>query len=149
MELGINLSFAVKRWPEPERWAWIVREELGLDLVQFSFDLLDPWWPAAERGAMARRVRRAVADHGLRLHSAQFGLAWYTFNGLLHPDPSGRAIAGEWWQRALETAAEIGDARRVLFAAREARVHPVTDDKVLAAWNGMAIAALALSLIHI
>jgi D-erythrulose 1-phosphate 3-epimerase len=108
MELGINLSFAIKRWPEPERWAWIVREDLGLDLVQFSFDLLDPWWPAVERGAMARRVRRAVADHGLQLHSAQLGLTWYTFNGLLHPDPSGRAIAGEWWQRALETAAEIG-----------------------------------------
>lgn len=108
MEFGINLGFALKRWPEPERWAWIVREELGLELVQFSFDLLDPWWPAAERGAMAARVRCAVADHGLTLHSAQLGLAWYTYNGLLHPDPSGRAIAREWWRRAAETAAEIG-----------------------------------------
>jgi D-erythrulose 1-phosphate 3-epimerase len=43
--LGINLSFAVKRWPEPEAWSAFVRDELGLDLVQFSFDLLDPWWP--------------------------------------------------------------------------------------------------------
>ncbi|MCD6058452.1 MAG: iolH [Thermomicrobiales bacterium] len=50
MEFGINLSFALKRWPEPERWAGIAREDLRLDLVQFSFDLLDPWWPAAERG---------------------------------------------------------------------------------------------------
>jgi sugar phosphate isomerase/epimerase len=108
MEFGINLSFALKRWPEPERWAWIVREELGLDLVQFSFDLLDPWWPPVERGKLAARVRRAVADHGLTLHSAQLGLAWYTYNGLLHPDPSGRAIAREWWHRAAETAAEIG-----------------------------------------
>lgn len=108
MEFGINLSFALKRWPEPERWAWLVRQELGLSLVQFTFDLLDPWWPAAERGALAARIRRAVADHGLTLHSAQLGLAWYTYNGLLHPDPSGRSIAREWWKRAAETAAEIG-----------------------------------------
>jgi uncharacterized protein len=34
-------------------------------------------------------------------------------------------------------------ARTRLFEAREARVHPATDDKVLAGWNGLAIAALA------
>ena len=32
--LGINTCFAVKRWPQPERWAALVRDELGLDLVQ-------------------------------------------------------------------------------------------------------------------
>jgi sugar phosphate isomerase/epimerase len=108
MEFGINLGFAVKRWPEPERWAPLVREEMGLSLVQFTLDLLDPWWPEPERGAMAARVRQAVADNGLTLHSAQLGLAWYTYNGLLHPDPAGRAIAREWWRRAAQTAAEMG-----------------------------------------
>jgi uncharacterized protein YyaL (SSP411 family) len=34
-------------------------------------------------------------------------------------------------------------ARARLFAAREARVHPLKDDKVLADWNGLMIAALA------
>jgi uncharacterized protein YyaL (SSP411 family) len=52
-------------------------------------------------------------------------------------------VATETGLDAAELTAEIADARRVLFAAREARVHPVNDDKVLAAWNGMAIAALA------
>ena len=33
--------------------------------------------------------------------------------------------------------------RRKLFAAREARVHPLKDDKILSDWNGLMIAAMA------
>jgi len=46
--LGINTCFAVKRWPQPERWARLVRDELRLDLVQHSLDLVDLDAPAAE-----------------------------------------------------------------------------------------------------
>jgi uncharacterized protein YyaL (SSP411 family) len=45
----------------------------------------------------------------------------------------------------LGTAAEeaaLSDARQVLFQVREKRVRPGWDDKVLADWNGLAIAAL-------
>jgi uncharacterized protein YyaL (SSP411 family) len=37
----------------------------------------------------------------------------------------------------------IADARRRLYTVREARIHPGLDDKVLAAWNGLALAAFA------
>ncbi len=39
----------------------------------------------------------------------------------------------------------LADARAVLWRVREERVHPIRDDKVLADWNGMMIAALALA----
>jgi uncharacterized protein YyaL (SSP411 family) len=39
--------------------------------------------------------------------------------------------------------AHLGSAREKLFAAREKRIHPHKDDKVLADWNGLMIAALA------
>ena len=53
------------------------------------------------------------------------------------------AVAPRFGLDAAELAAEIEDAHQVLFEAREGRVKPGTDDKVLAAWNGMAIRALA------
>lgn len=37
----------------------------------------------------------------------------------------------------------MGDAKQKLFSAREKRVHPGKDDKILADWNGLMIAALA------
>jgi sugar phosphate isomerase/epimerase len=103
---GINLGFAIKRWPQPEQWARVVREELGLDSVQFSFDLLDPWWP--EHEALAQRARAAADAQGIAIHSAQVGLAKYTYNGLLHPDPDARAASVEWWRRAFRVAAGLG-----------------------------------------
>ena len=103
---GINLGFAIKRWPQPQQWARVVREELDLDTVQFSFDLLDPWWP--EHESLAAQAREAADAYGIRIHSAQVGLAMYTYNGLLHPDPDARAAAVEWWRRAFRIAAELG-----------------------------------------
>ena len=39
--------------------------------------------------------------------------------------------------------AELADCRAVLLAARNSRIRPAWDDKVLADWNGLMIAALA------
>ncbi len=44
---------------------------------------------------------------------------------------------------AAELAARIARARSMLYAEREKRVHPGLDDKVLASWNGLTLAALA------
>ncbi|GAB7387628.1 thioredoxin domain-containing protein [Bacillaceae bacterium] len=38
---------------------------------------------------------------------------------------------------------KLASLRKKLFAAREKRVHPHKDDKILTAWNGLMIAALA------
>jgi len=42
-----------------------------------------------------------------------------------------------------EAQARLAAARATLFASREQRVHPGRDDKVLAGWNGLMLAAFA------
>jgi hypothetical protein len=44
---------------------------------------------------------------------------------------------------SVEERGELADARHKLFEAREQRVHPGRDDKVLASWNGLMLAAFA------
>ena len=104
--LGINLSFCVKRWITPQLWAPVVRDSLGLDKIQFSFDLVDPMWPSAVVSRHAKDVRNAAADYGIVIHSAFIGLAHYTFNQLLHPDEEVRTYAEHWLERAYDFAAE-------------------------------------------
>jgi hypothetical protein len=42
-----------------------------------------------------------------------------------------------------EVEARLAQARQVLYEQRRARVHPGLDDKVITAWNGLALAAFA------
>lgn len=108
MRLGINLCFAVNRLVEPEVWAEFVRADLGLDTVQFTFDLLDPWWPEVHRRALVRRIRAAADAWDLVIDSACAGRAHSIPAGLLNPEPAARSIARRWWRRACDVAAELG-----------------------------------------
>jgi sugar phosphate isomerase/epimerase len=104
--LGINTCFAVKRWPQPESWARLVRDELELDLVQHSLDLVDLDASPAELTGQATQLQAACTSTGLMLHSTFTGLAAYSSNLLLHPDRSARDRARNWYQRVIGFTAD-------------------------------------------
>lgn len=108
MRLGINLCFAANRLIEPEVWAEFIRADLGLDTVQFTFDLLDPWWPEVHRSGLIRRIRAAAYAWDLVIDSACAGRTHSIPAALLDADPTVRSIARRWWRRACDVAAELG-----------------------------------------
>lgn len=104
VRLGINTCFAVKRWPLVDDWAPIVRDRLGLRLVQHSMDLVADGASPAEARALAASAGLA----GLELHSTFTGLAAYSDNLLLHPDEAGRQAAATWFGWAIQWTAALG-----------------------------------------
>ena len=105
--LGINTCFAVKRWPEPGRWAELVADTLGLDMVQHSLDLVDLDADAPLR-EQAAAVTAACGRHGVTLHSTFTGLGAYGRNLLLDPDAGSRRRAVGWFRRAIDFSALAG-----------------------------------------
>jgi sugar phosphate isomerase/epimerase len=102
LTLGINTCFAVKRWPRVVDWAPLVRDRLGLRLVQHSFDLADP---LVDDGG---RLRADIREQRLELHSTFTGLAAYSSNLLLDPDPDRRRAAAAWYSRSIAFTADAG-----------------------------------------
>jgi sugar phosphate isomerase/epimerase len=105
LELGINTCFAVKRWPRPADWAPIVRDRLGLRVVEHSLDLVDLTGHPAEDTAA---VNSAVREFGLEARSTFTGLAAYSSNLLLSPDTPGRDQALDFFRQAMAFSQSIG-----------------------------------------
>ena len=93
MKLGLNLSFAVKRWIEPERLAKLIKDDFGVEHIQFTWDLIDPWWPEKQRKIMAQEYKTAFENAGITVDATFGGLASYTYAHLLAPSKRQREIA--------------------------------------------------------
>ena len=108
VRLGINNCFAVKRWPLPGDWARVVRDELGLDIVELSLDLVEDIDDAAGSERAADQIRSALGEHGLRAETVFTGLAAYSRNLLMHPDAEHRRSALAWYLAVVDLAAAVG-----------------------------------------
>jgi sugar phosphate isomerase/epimerase len=105
--LGINLGFAVNKYIEPEVWARIVREDLGLKYVQFAADLLNPFWPKEYAADQVRRIKAAAGEYGIVIESL-FTSAFTRVNHFLNPDAEARKFWLDWFRRFLDIGAELG-----------------------------------------
>ena len=107
LKLGINLGFAINRYIEPEAWAEIVGERLGLRYVQFVADLLNPFLPDDYLRSQIKRIRAATAKYDVRVEGL-FTSAYTRVNHLMHPDVEARAIWLNWFKRLLDIGAQLG-----------------------------------------
>lgn len=108
VNLGINTCFALKRWPRPADWASVVRNDLGLDLVELSLDLVEGIETFAGSRDAVERHRAALDANGLEAHATFTGLAAYSLDLLMHPDQARRAAAVQWYRTIIDLTAALG-----------------------------------------
>jgi sugar phosphate isomerase/epimerase len=108
MKLGLNLSFATKRWMEPSQLAAMCRNEFNIKHVQFTWDLIDPWWPEVQRDVLIQEYRRSFEAEGVSIDATFGGIASYTYAQLLAPSFEQREISFLFFKRAVDLTAAMG-----------------------------------------
>jgi uncharacterized protein YyaL (SSP411 family) len=88
------------------------------------------------------RLREVAGDAVAAYFGATPSGNWERANVLWTPLPLSAVAAGEGVAED-ELGRRVDAARARLFEEREKRIRPATDDKVLAGWNALAIAAFA------
>lgn len=105
--LGINMGFAINRFPEPEVWVRLVRDELGLEYVQFVADLLNPYLPQEIIAEQVNLIRHYTKQAGVIIQST-FTSAFTRVNHLMHPDGKQRTAWLRWFQSFARISAQLG-----------------------------------------
>jgi uncharacterized protein len=83
------------------------------------------WTPAEIREVLGEKAEAFMAPYAVTRHGNFEGKNILEFVGDMEQRPA------------------LAEARRKLFEAREKRVHPSRDEKVLTSWNGLMLAAFA------
>jgi hypothetical protein len=97
------------------------------------------WTPAELQGVLGRKLGAQAAEWFGVCEEGNFE---HGTSALWRPRPDMEIAAGLGLDLGALTAS-MAEARKALFLARKERVHPGRDDKVLCAWNGLAISLLA------
>ena len=109
LKLGVDLSFAKKRWPEPEIWIDIVKNQLGLKYVEFDTDFLDPLFISKPTWIdIAAEINQLTKDSGLEIHNYFTGAMTHCVNLLSHPDQRIRNDGIRWCEEAIKLTSILG-----------------------------------------
>jgi sugar phosphate isomerase/epimerase len=123
--LGVNNCFAIGRFPEPDAWLGIVKNELGLEHVQFSYDLLDP--VIIDDDVFTRKsleIKKLADSMGVSIDTAVTGEVVHKFNCLLEPDAEIRKCYMRWFERMIRGAELLGaDGSGVYLGTLSQRDH--------------------------
>ncbi|MFC1566342.1 sugar phosphate isomerase/epimerase family protein [bacterium] len=107
VKLGINTGFALNRFPMPEEWIPLVADKFGLEIVQFTADLLNPGLPDDIIKDNILRLKKLSKDYKIQFKHS-FTSAFTRVNHLAHPDPLLRKYWKNWFKKFVDISSELG-----------------------------------------
>ena len=136
-----------------ETAAWVMRDMQSPDGGYYATLDADSEGHEGKFYAWSREeVRALLSDEEFHIMARRFGFdqpanfegAWH-----LHVYKEISALAIEFSLTEPQLTALLDSARRKLFHAREIRIHPGRDEKILTAWNGLMIKGMAATGRHL
>ena len=106
-KLGINTGFATNRFVEADDWTGIVGGTLGLSMVQFTADLLCPWYGQEVVDAQIEEIKSCADRHDVKIETA-FTSAFTRVNHVMHPVPAIRRAWIEWFKTFSQMSRRLG-----------------------------------------
>lgn len=108
--LGINLGFANNRFPEPEVWINIVKNDLNINKVQFVADILNPFIKHYDADYYNEQINKTVSctkSNHIEITSMMTS-SFTRVNHFAHCDKSYRKVWLNWFTDFLEMGNKFG-----------------------------------------
>jgi uncharacterized protein YyaL (SSP411 family) len=125
--------------PEPDGGAFYATQDADSEGEEGKFFVWDP----AEVRACLAGDGEAARVASLRWGVTEEGNFEHSGKTVLHEAKSVADVAVQLGVAPSHVEAALARAKKAMFEAREKRVKPFRDEKVLASWNGLMIGALA------
>lgn len=105
IRLGINTSFALRRWTQPKQWMELVHSKFELDMCELSLDLLDPMLREPTKTEYMHEMLELGDIYPIDILSTRTGNTILTQDMLLNPNFGQRIQAVQWYEKAIDIAA--------------------------------------------
>lgn len=106
-KLGINTSFALNRYPNPEQWLKVAGEDLDLRYVQLTADLINPSLYDCIIDDYVKRINTSRKQYCVEIDSVMTG-AFTRVNHFSHPDSKVRKYWRDWFKKLADISVRIG-----------------------------------------
>jgi D-erythrulose 1-phosphate 3-epimerase len=107
LRLGVNTGFARNQFPQANDWVSVVADDLGLDTIQLTEDILSPNLPEPLAAREIERIRALCEKKGIQIQTT-FTSAFARANHLLHPDRDIQRVWIDWFRRFFSLSAALG-----------------------------------------
>ena len=105
IRLGINTSFALRRWTNPKQWMELIHSKFELDMCELSLDLLDPMLREPTKTEYMHEILELGDTYPIDILSTRTGNTILTQDMLLNPNFGQRIQAVQWYEKAIDIAA--------------------------------------------
>ncbi len=105
IRLGINTSFALRRWISPKNWMELIHSKFELDMCELSLDLLDPMLREPTKTEYMQEILELGDTYPIDILSTRTGDSILNHDMLLHPNFGQRMQSVQWYEKAIDIAA--------------------------------------------